>query len=108
MKTPLTQASGIRRARTYAKVERSQGDSDDYPVGCSAFLNSIHDARYYQGILSNARNFTNETNCDVFHVQDGQASWRHDANEDAIQQYIEVSLAWSPPSDQVLILGTGV
>jgi hypothetical protein len=47
MNAPLTEASGIRRARTYAKVERVQGDSDDYPVGCSTFLNSIHDARYY-------------------------------------------------------------
>ncbi|KAF2640319.1 hypothetical protein P280DRAFT_360775, partial [Massarina eburnea CBS 473.64] len=80
-----------RRARTYAPVGRLKKASEDYPVGCSAFLSSLHDARYYQGILSNTQNFSSETSCDILHVQNGKADWKNNANEDEMTRYLEVT-----------------
>jgi hypothetical protein len=90
MSTPETRNIGVRRARTYKPIERLEDASDDYPVGCSAFLTSIHDARYYQGIMSNPQNFSIETRCDIFHVQDGKAEWKNDVAEDGTLQYLTV------------------
>lgn len=87
----ITQASGLRRARTYEPVYRALIAADEYPVGCSAFLSSIHDARYYQGILSNSRNFSSESKCDLLHVQDGSVEWRSSLRDDDLIRYLQVS-----------------
>jgi hypothetical protein len=86
----VAQTSGVRRARSYAPVERLQQASQDYPTGCSAFLNSIHDARYYGGILSNGANFSQETDCDIYHVCDGQAEWQQAQDETKTLDYLRV------------------
>lgn len=86
----VAQTSGLRRARTYAPVERLQQANEDYPTGCSAFLNSIHDARYYGGILLNGANFSQETNCDIYHVRGGQAEWKEAQDETNILAYLQV------------------
>jgi len=87
---PITQASGFRRARTYEPITRIHSVSDGYPVGCSTFLSSIHDARYYQGILSNTNNFAPGIKCDILHVQDGDASWKNNLREEQALHYIQV------------------
>jgi hypothetical protein len=98
IRVPLTMSApqkqfgtGLRRARTYTPIQRLRDASDTYPVGCSAFLTSIHDARYYQGILSNTHNFSTATNCDIFHVQDGKAEWKRDVTEDEMLRYLQVT-----------------
>jgi len=92
MNTPQNRQYSVRRARTYRPIERPQDASDEYPTGCSAFLTSIHDARYYQGLLSNPQNFSTGTRCDLFHVQHAKAEWKNDMAEDETLQYLTVFL----------------
>ncbi|KAL1648718.1 hypothetical protein SLS58_001893 [Diplodia intermedia] len=94
--TPL-QASGIRRARTYEPIVRGNNVCEEYPVGCSAFLTSIHDARYYQGILSNAHNFSQNTKCEVFQIKDGKAEWKHQLDDANTLEYLKVQFFCQQP-----------
>lgn len=102
MATSLTQASGVRRARTYVPVQRAHQASGDYPTGCTAFLNSIHDARYYRGILVNSANFAKETNCDIYQVFGGRAEWTNAADEAEALEYLRVRTAGSIKEKQAL------
>lgn len=84
------QASGLRRARTYRHTERAERVYEDYPVGCSAFLDTIHDARYYQGILSNEQNFSRETGCEIFEVRGTTSQWLRTSDEVQVIRSFEV------------------
>lgn len=91
----MSQASRVRRARTYVPVQPIHQASDDYPIGCSAYQASIHDARYYRGVLSNAKNFAKETKCDIYTMQNEQAEWKHDLNSAETLKYVQVRPRYS-------------
>lgn len=93
--TQVAQASGVRRARTYVPVQRVHQASDDYPIGCSAYQASIHDARYYRGILSNAGNFAGAIKCDIYTMQHEQAEWRRNLDSAETLKYLKVGPRYS-------------
>jgi hypothetical protein len=74
----------------------TQGLSDDtpsieYPVGCSPFFHTASDIEYYDRLFSNPKNFSSETECDIFHAQNGKTEWMENVNEAEILQHLSVS-----------------
>lgn len=69
------QPAEVQSASKYKPISRPSVPLNGYPADSPAFVASLHDLRYYQGVLSDPGNFSTETSCDIFEVQDQQARW---------------------------------
>lgn len=58
--------TGQRQASAYKPVHRPVTLRDEWPRTGTALVASLHDPRYYQGILDNTDNFSTESRLEVF------------------------------------------
>ena len=83
--------TGHRLANQYKAVDRKVLDRDQYPYTLPSRPSPTHDLVYYQNILDNEHNFSEQTNCDVFNVNvDGSSSLRYNLQDNELRDYIDV------------------
>ena len=59
------QLTGNRQANSFQPVESVHADRNSYPATSPAFVHSIHDLGYLQGILSNKGNFASRSEFEI-------------------------------------------
>jgi hypothetical protein len=80
----------VRLASTYKAVAQSAISANSYPCGIRSLLPAIHDVQYYQNILKNSSNFSENSLCDVFEIKDGKGKWNTELDEDGLGAYLKV------------------
>lgn len=54
-------STGVRRASSYKPVELTKVDTTLYPFNSSSSIGALHDVGYFQGLLSNANNYSQDS-----------------------------------------------
>lgn len=84
--------TGFRRASDYTPVRKAEINNVQYPAQSPSLIIAIHDLSYYQGLLSNSENYSNETELEVIACSNGETSKRKLLGELECSEYVKVCL----------------
>lgn len=94
----LQQLTSNRKANGFKPVESVHADRNSYPATSPAFVHSIHDLGYLQGILSNRGNFASRSEFEMISNDSSAPSRQNVCGESECRTSFEACL-YSCPSE---------
>jgi hypothetical protein len=89
-------ATGMRRAGSYVPVVADSVDHNSYPSKISSTIGAIHDVGYYQSMMSNSGNYSQDSQFDVVEVINDKIVERSIITDPECQSYLNVR-TFHPP-----------
>lgn len=81
----------LRRGGRLQPMVVVEADLDHYPANTPSLVGSLHNIGYYQGILSNAKNYAAVSQLDVSEVVNGKLIERELIDESQCRVFLDVS-----------------
>jgi hypothetical protein len=83
-------ATGMRRASSYVPVVAGSVDHNSYPSKTSSTIGAIHDVGYYQSMMSNSGNYSQDSQFDVLEVINDKIVEQSIITDPDCQSYLNV------------------